>query len=641
MSPSIIFWLDTLVSLATGLVALALLFLVLGANPRRRLNQAFSSFLVSVSLLGLSAGVANVALWIDTHAVAEGESFGNPLLWIQLAALGFFFVGPTLFAFAFIYVETWQRPGAGQTDQPIEDSMRRWYRVLAFVGLAVGVGSTPALFDGQFIYDIFLGQADLPRWEITDLGYVFSAAPFFFELLALRLFLKNRQRSGETAPVVSTSILLIGGMVGALLRIPFPTVSVSFAIGFMAMGYIMTRRQIFHPLQTLTGELEDTVTERTHELEQTRDKLQRLNSRQRHVAEINREIAQDAASANMVVRLAQLVHDRLGYHHVYVYLPDETNQSLIVRAAAGTTAHTVMERGHQLQIGGRSLVGQSAAQYRPRLAQAQGEDLVYFGNTALAGARAELALPLVVDNHLLGVLDIQSIYFEDLTDEDVNLMASLADQFAVTLDSARLFQKTRATLLGMEKAQQQYLRQIWRAASGSGPPACIYISGSGVSAADLSTAWSPEIAQAVDRDQARAPKRKAGDDPVTQSQTLALPIILRGQVIGALQLRHKTDRTWQPEDLEVLRNVADRLALALDNTRLQEETRRRATRDRLVGEIASQVRGSLDPDTILKTTVRELGRALGAKRAAVEIVGLEKSGDDFLTENQANQPSAE
>ncbi len=49
MSPSIIFWLDTLVSLATSLVALALFFLVLGVNPRRRLNQVLGSFLASSS----------------------------------------------------------------------------------------------------------------------------------------------------------------------------------------------------------------------------------------------------------------------------------------------------------------------------------------------------------------------------------------------------------------------------------------------------------------------------------------------------------------------------------------------------------------------------------------------------------------
>ncbi|MCS7179617.1 MAG: hypothetical protein N0A03_10200, partial [Anaerolineae bacterium] len=52
-----------------------------------------------------------------------------------------------------------------------------------------------------------------------------------------------------------------------------------------------------------------------------------------------------------------------------------------------------------------------------------------------------------------------------------------------------------------------------------------------------------------------------------------------------------------------------------------EEAQRRAARERLAAEIMSRIRASLDPDTVLKTTVRELGRALRARWAAVEVTG--------------------
>jgi GAF domain-containing protein len=67
--------------------------------------------------------------------------------------------------------------------------------------------------------------------------------------------------------------------------------------------------------------------------------------------------------------------------------------------------------------------------------------------------------------------------------------------------------------------------------------------------------------------------------------------------------------------------VAERLALAVENARLLEEAQRRAARERLIAEISTRLRASLDPDTVLKTTVQELGRALRARWVAVEVTG--------------------
>jgi GAF domain-containing protein len=635
MSLSMIFWLDTLVNLITGVIALALLVPVLGVGLRQRLNQSFGLFIASAALLGLSAGVANISLALDTRALADRGGFGNPLLCMELAALGFYMAGPALFLFSIIYVETWKHSGeASEAGQASKGPTNRGHKALAALGFLVGLAAIPALLDHQIINRFSLDAADFASWEVAPVGYVFIAIPFCLELLALRLFLENRHISGATAAAISTAILLTGAFMGAIASIPFPVVSISFATGFIVMGYIVTRRQIFQPLQDTTKHLEETVAERIRELQQTKDKLQRLNSQQRRVAEINREVARAATPTDMITRLVRLIHDHLGYHHVYLYLPDETNQQLIVRAAAGTTAQTVLDRGHQVQIGGRTLIGQAAAQSRPRLAEARGEDVVYFSDTALASARSELAIPLLAGGNLLGVLDLQSIYYQDLTDDDVKLMTSLADQCATTLHNARLLQKTQAALAEVEKAQQQYLQQTWGAvvSKSRAAPAYVYTGSDDVTPANLDDVLSPEIAQAAAKAQpsVHTVSEQAGDGGLTtQSQILAVPITLRGQVIGALRLRHKIGRTWQPEDIEVLRNVADRLALALDNTRLQEETRRRATRDRLVSEIAGQVRGSLDPDTILKTTVRELGRALGVRQAAVELTGPQKDDDSF------------
>jgi len=108
-----------------------------------------------------------------------------------------------------------------------------------------------------------------------------------------------------------------------------------------------------------------------------------------------------------------------------------------------------------------------------------------------------------------------------------------------------------------------------------------------------------------------------GEDAV---RSLAVPVSLRGLPIGVLGFHRPAGAgAWQPEEIAMVRMVADRLALAVENIRLLEDAQRRATRERLVGEITASVRASVDVDTILQTTVRELGRALGTDRAFVQL----------------------
>jgi GAF domain-containing protein len=70
--------------------------------------------------------------------------------------------------------------------------------------------------------------------------------------------------------------------------------------------------------------------------------------------------------------------------------------------------------------------------------------------------------------------------------------------------------------------------------------------------------------------------------------------------------------------MNIVEAVAERLGLALDNARLFEETSSRASRERLVSDITTKIRGTNDPQEMVRTAVEELQRALGASR--IEIV---------------------
>ncbi|MBN1811621.1 MAG: GAF domain-containing protein, partial [Anaerolineae bacterium] len=110
-----------------------------------------------------------------------------------------------------------------------------------------------------------------------------------------------------------------------------------------------------------------------------------------------------------------------------------------------------------------------------------------------------------------------------------------------------------------------------------------------------------------------------GQEPVS---TLAVPVKLRDQVVGVLNLSFE-DQAVAPDTVSLVEEVANRLALALENARLLDETRQRAQRDRLIADITAQVRASMDVERILQTAVRGLGAALGTERAFIKLGGAE------------------
>jgi GAF domain-containing protein len=80
-----------------------------------------------------------------------------------------------------------------------------------------------------------------------------------------------------------------------------------------------------------------------------------------------------------------------------------------------------------------------------------------------------------------------------------------------------------------------------------------------------------------------------------------------------------TDRSFTPEELFFIDSVIDQAALALENARLLDETRQRVEQEKVAAGITSKVWGSTDIDTILRTALKELGTALDASEAVIEL----------------------
>jgi GAF domain-containing protein len=130
----------------------------------------------------------------------------------------------------------------------------------------------------------------------------------------------------------------------------------------------------------------------------------------------------------------------------------------------------------------------------------------------------------------------------------------------------------------------------------------------------------PEAQDAVQQGHSVATSIQAGEDGGEQTQVnaVAVPIKLRNQVIGVLDLRAEN----QPIALEAIsltEEVADRLALALENARLFDEARLHAVRERALNQMMARFARSFDVDTVLQTAVRELGQLPRVTEVSVHI----------------------
>jgi putative methionine-R-sulfoxide reductase with GAF domain len=106
--------------------------------------------------------------------------------------------------------------------------------------------------------------------------------------------------------------------------------------------------------------------------------------------------------------------------------------------------------------------------------------------------------------------------------------------------------------------------------------------------------------------------------PDTKSET-AVPIATGDQVIGVLDVQQNSVNGLLPEDTELLKSVANQVAVALRNARLYRTTQSQARQEALLRSINEKISSTNDMETAMKTAVRELGQALGTPQTIIRL----------------------
>jgi PAS domain S-box-containing protein len=376
----------------------------------------------------------------------------------------------------------------------------------------------------------------------------------------------------------------------------------------------------------LVGTARD-ITEQKRLEQAVQESLERRGRQVQTSTEVAQEIAAAPALDELYRRVVTLVKERFGYYHAQIFRHDPEKDAMVVVEGYGQAGERMKAAGHNLPYG-KGVVGTAAATGEPMLVSDVFQDPNWVPHPDLPDTKGELAVPIKLRDEVLGVLDVQSDTAGALSEEDQVVLLGLAGQTASAIQSTSLSEQTQAALEEAEAIQRRYVREQWAEYVPARAAPSYERTQSGVT--PLGDAVPPEVEQAMVRREVVV-HSDTGDG--AGQAALVAPISLRGEVIGALGL-HETEnkRRWTDDEISLIEAVADQMALAIENARLFEQTQSRAVRERLIREITDRIRGAVDVESILQTTVQEVGRALGTSHGLVRL-GTEIELGDFSNES--------
>ena len=346
-------------------------------------------------------------------------------------------------------------------------------------------------------------------------------------------------------------------------------------------------------LLELVQNLEQRVDERTQELQGRADQLDVL-------AKVASSVASLQDVEELLPDITKTISESFDFYHTGIFLLSDDKEFAVLRAANSKGGQAMVARKHQLRIGGEGIVGFAAEQRIARIALDVGDDATYFDNPDMPDTRSEMALPLIFGDELIGVLDVQSREPNAFSNEDIDVLSTLANQVAVAIQNARLLKKSQDQLKVLDASFRRYISNEWQQYAKQTNVIGYRASDSGL--------------EPITVDQKEAVS-KNGNHSIQKT-----PIILRGATLGSLNIdMGEGSEEHTAEEKNLIQTVADRLALALESARLLESSQKAAAKEQTIGEITGKISASINLRNVLQTAVEELGRSIPGSEVVIKL----------------------
>jgi GAF domain-containing protein len=346
---------------------------------------------------------------------------------------------------------------------------------------------------------------------------------------------------------------------------------------------------------------------------------------------------------NLLTDTVETIRTRFdNVYHAQVFLVDETRRTAVLRASTGEVGKRLMEIGHALPVGSQSVIGRVTQRGIFVLAEDTSQDPVHRRNELLPNTRTELALPLRVAEGVIGALDLQSLYPNAFSPEDIEVLQALADQIALAIENARLltsFQRQineNRQLLEREVQNRREIEDLNSELLGTGWRTYLQISQPvpnqlvNIDTGDVIPIDGPS-ALAQQALATRHLQLQIHED--TGIQNLVLPILVGNSIIAVMEFEIPTGQVLPDGILASLNTLSESLGVVFENSRLYNQARTIASREQVVGNVATQLLQYRDVNSLVSQAAPLFNAILTAEGTQIRLGQPDVSQDGLTTPN--------
>ncbi|GAB4529418.1 MAG: hypothetical protein OHK0046_49280 [Anaerolineae bacterium] len=342
----------------------------------------------------------------------------------------------------------------------------------------------------------------------------------------------------------------------------------------------------------------------------------------RFVARVRRNVEED-----VYVGVLKLLQNDLQYNFAQIFTVDDNghiDQRLRLRQRGASGLNTT-----DINLNATNALYESVRGQRAVMVFAS--DNALRRDHFLPSSAFGLVVPITIDGVPVAVIDVQDndTSFSETSMQAISMLAEQAGKF---IKDIRMINDLRANLSEQEIAaanlrnQLRELRQRESSVIGSAWETYMEERGQRVFGFDL---IDEQAMLAHDLPKALLPALRDAEIHVEEAEGVRLinvPIILRGEVLGAMTFEVPASAPLDERQLDMARAVASRLAVALENKRLFEQSEARALRERKANQIANLLIGASDVDSVMKLAADTFNEALGAVRTRIYVQPDEENG---------------
>lgn len=327
----------------------------------------------------------------------------------------------------------------------------------------------------------------------------------------------------------------------------------------------------------------------------------------------------------------RLLQDEFDFFNVQLYLQNDEGQLM----RRGRMMLGRMDNASQQQRAATdSLAGSAALERRAVVADRSATADV----RALVAppARKALAVPLLAGDKLLGVIEAQSETERPFSKAQIAAVERVAGQTGRALLNARRLADAETAAREAQDSLSHMATQM-REQGAAGARALkagwdSYLQRFDAPVGfDININGRQTVTRAADLPDTLREAMQGGQLVTTdtpEGTVINIPIITRGELLGAMSFQLPIGRTLTERQIELARSVAERLGTTLDNARLFEQSQNQVQREHQANQVASRLLGVTDVQTVLDLAAADFQTALGAVYTRVYVSGVQDEPRD-------------